>query len=105
MFTFGRKSKARRFEISWPVESNRDEREAPLPPLPTQSESSSTRSHHSPTSSHSSYSPPEEHHHYHHTPILALPPRTYRTAESSRSLPLPPPPPRPTTSSSIDSRH
>jgi hypothetical protein len=115
MFTFGKKSKTQRFEISWPVESNRNgnrgayaapQREVPLPPIPTPSETSSTRSGHSPTSSHSSYySSYSLEQHDQHTPVLALPPRTYRVAESTRSLPLPPPPPRPTTSSTKTSRH
>lgn len=112
MFGFGKKPKAQRFEISWPVESNRDayacpqRREAPLPPTPTRSETSSSQSGHSQTSSHSSYHSAYSIKRYdQHTPVIRLPPKTYRMAESSRSLPSAAPLPRPTTSSTKDSRH
>ncbi|KAE9983657.1 hypothetical protein EG328_009614 [Venturia inaequalis] len=115
MFGFGKKPKAR-FEISWPVESNREYdvyahpplRDAPLPPHI--SEASPPPSVHSSTSSRSSYFSgysTEEHDQL--TPVISPPPRTYRMAESSRCLPVHPQFPaqhlRPTTSSTQDSRH
>jgi hypothetical protein len=107
MFSSAKKPKPQRFEISWPVESNRDagelQQEAPSPASHRKSPSPSTRSVNSRTSSHSSYYLPEEHHQP--LPALALPPKTYkRMAESSRSLPLPPPP-RHSISSIRDSHH
>ncbi|TID19723.1 hypothetical protein E2P81_ATG06890 [Venturia nashicola] len=113
MLGFGKKPKAQ-FEISWPVGSHRDhesyahapQREAPLPPIPTQSEASSLRSAHSSASLRSnyflSYSTRE---HDQHTPAISIPPRTYRMAESSRCLPVHAQHQRPTTSSTDDSRH
>lgn len=114
MFGFGKKPKAS-LEISWPVESSRDvyahapRREALSPPIPTRSETSSTRSVHSPSSSHSSYfSNHSIDEHDQHTPVISIPPRTYMMAESSQirsfSLPLHAPHARPTTSSTKDSR-
>lgn len=120
MFGFGKKPKAH-FEISWPVESNRDvyardvdvyahppRRDAPLPPIPTRSETSSIRSVHSSTSSDSSYfSSYSIEEQDEHTPVISMPPRTYRMAESTRILSLYPQRARPISisSSTTGSRH